>query len=113
MPLTPREFRMPASVPVPLIVIPFPIVTAPKPPGSSASPASPKAKTQVRDLRALGSRIETRLALLFIRRRTEGTRDGIADQGIALEGIDRAAVCVQSGIIVGDNTVRNPNGIAG
>src|ERR1041385_496819 len=40
-PFTPSEFRIPASVPVPLIVIPFPIVTAPKPPGSSTEISPP------------------------------------------------------------------------
>src|SRR2546430_17576705 len=47
MPLTPREFRMPASVPVPLIVIPFPIVTAPKPPGSRTEISPPVAVLEI------------------------------------------------------------------
>src|ERR1043165_10317438 len=43
MPLAPTELRIPARVPVPLIVSPFPMVTAPNPPGSSTEISPPSA----------------------------------------------------------------------
>ena len=76
-------------------------------------PVFTKGKIQGCAFRALGWVEIRNWALLLVCRGGKGAWRGVADEGIALERVDRAAVGCESRIIIGDDGIGNANGTSG